>query len=100
MATGLALSTILPGCAARRIDLPIEKPIAVAVKVADKPPAELLRCADRVHGLPADATAWAIIPKETRSAMIDFARAHRGNADQLDRLINWIQPGTCPVPAP
>lgn len=89
----------MQGCTRPRIDLPVEKPIAVAVKVEDQPPAELLRCADRSHGLTADSAAWAVLPKQKRTELIAFARAHRADADQLDRLVNWVAPGTCAKPS-
>lgn len=97
MASGLLASTTLPGCT-RTVELPVDRPVPVAVKVDDKPAAELTRCADRDARLPDDADSWAVLPPRLRNALIRFARAFGANADQLDRLINWNVPGSCPAP--
>lgn len=86
---------MLAGCA-RTIDLPVDRPAPVAVAIEHRPPANLLACARRDAPLPTGAGAWAIIPPAVRTGLIDFARAAGANADQLDRLINWNRPGTCP----
>lgn len=67
----------------------------VAVPVKDTPPAELLRCAARPEGLPEDPELVAQIPTRARAGIIRVARAFGANAAQLDRLIDWITPGTC-----
>ena len=95
--SGLLLSTALPGCAHRPVEVQLEKPVPVAVKVKDTPPAELLRCADRPAGLPEDADLIAQIPTKIRAGIIRMARAFAGNADRGDRLVNWNAPGTCPA---
>lgn len=90
----------MQACAHRPAEpLTIEKPVPVAVPVKDKPPAELLRCAERPEGVPEDKTLIAQIPTRVRAGIIRMARALGSNADQLDRLINWSAPGSCPAPA-
>ncbi len=61
------------------------------------PPAELLACATRPEGLPEDPALIAQIPVKVRHGIIRLAKSFGGNAGQLDRLINWITPGTCPA---
>lgn len=39
----------------------------------------------------------ATIPGAWRAGFIGLARAAGVNADRLDRLTNWIVPGTCPA---
>lgn len=87
----------LPGCT-KTVELPVDRPVPIAVKVDDKPAAELTRCADRRARLPDDAASWAVLPPRLRDALIAFAKAYRANADQLDRLINWNVPDSCPAP--
>jgi len=94
--SGLLLSTALPGCAHRIVEVPVEKQVPVAVPVKDPAPAELIRCADRPQGLPESKDMLAQIPSPVRAAIIRIARAFAANAAQLDRLINWEAPGTCP----
>lgn len=87
----------LPGCAPRPADLP---PPPVVVKVdPPKPPADLLACADRPAGLPEDRDLVAQIPRTLRAGIIRLAKAFAANAQRVDRLTNWISPGTCPVGA-
>lgn len=93
--SGLLLSTALPGCVHRIIEVPVEKPVPVAVPVKDTPPAELTRCADKPAGLPESKVVLAQIPTPVRAAIIRIARAFAANAQQLDRLIDWTAPGTC-----
>jgi len=80
--------------------VPVDRPVPVAVPVSDTPPAELTRCAERPAGLPEDKDLLARIPDGVRAGIIRMARAFAGNASQLDRLVNWNAPGTCPPPAP
>ena len=94
---------MLPGCGGT-IEVPVEKPVPVAVPVKDTPPADLLRCADRPAPLPEDPAPkdpakLAMLPKSVRAALIAIARAFAANARQLDRLVNWSRPGTCQEPA-
>ena len=91
-ALGLALSTILPACAPSADRRPARA--AVAVPVSNPAPAELLACAERPKGFPADAAA--LLPKPVRDALARLARAFGANADRQDRLINWNAPGSCP----
>lgn len=79
--------------------MPLEKPVPAAVPVKDTPPADLLRCADRGRPLPEDDATSAEIPKPVRNALIAVARAFAANASQLDRLVNWFAPNSCPAPA-
>ena len=46
------------------------------------------------------AQADVSLPTAVRAAIIRLARAFAGNAAQLDRLINWQTPGTCPPAEP
>jgi hypothetical protein len=91
---GSALSATLPGCV-KTVTAPVEKPVPVAIKIEDVPPAELLRCAQRPSPF-AKGTA-AQIPDAARAKLVELARDAGMNADQLDRLINWSVPGTCPA---
>ena len=70
-------------------------PVAVVVK--DTPPAELTACAKRPEGLPEDPALIAQIPTRIRAAIIRLARAFATNASQLDRLVEWNAPGSCPA---
>lgn len=92
IASGLLLSTALPGCM-RPPPVKVEVPVAAPVKVT--PPAELLRCAHRPEGLPEDGSLVAQIPTRARAGIIRLARAFGANASQLDRLIDFVAPGTC-----
>ena len=94
---GSLLSTALPGCAQRVVEVPIDKPVPVAVAIERTPPAELTRCAERPQGLPEDPALIAQIPTTVRAGIIRMARAFAGNASQLDRLVNWHTPDTCPA---
>ena len=89
-ATGCLLSTTLPGCTNRQAA--VER--AVAVKVEDTPPAELLGCPARPAPLPEDQVA--IVPAALRAGLIALGIAFAANADQLARLVNWHAPGACP----
>lgn len=97
IALGLLLSTTLPGCARRAVEVPIAAPVPVAVPVKDTPPAELLQCPPAPAGFPLDATAE--MPPTVRSATIRVAKALRDTRDRLLRLIEWNAPGTCPAAA-
>jgi len=96
--SGLLLSTALPGCAQRVVEVAVDKPVPVAVPIKATPPAELTRCAERPQGLPEDPALIAQIPTSIRAGIIRMARAFAGNASQLDRLVNWNAPGTCALP--
>lgn len=95
--SGLLLSTALPGCAPRVVEVPVEQPVPVAVPIQRNPPTDLTGCAERPQGLPEDPTLIAQIPTAVRAGVIRMARAFAGNASQLDRLVNWHKPGTCPA---
>lgn len=60
-----------------------------------KPPAELLRCAQRPRGLPA-AVLGTLTP-EARSGLIRLMTAFGANADQLDRLTTFHTGQPCPT---
>ncbi|MGO1303329.1 MAG: hypothetical protein ACTMKV_00935 [Sphingomonas parapaucimobilis] len=85
----------LPGCAARRADIVRPAPVAVAVE-APRPPADLMTCADRAPVLVEDPALMATIPAAWRKGLIALARSAGVNADRLDRLTNWLAPGSCP----
>lgn len=70
--------------------------MSVAVE-PPRPPAELLTCADRPDSLADNPALIATIPAAWRAGLIGLARAAGVNADRLDRLTNWISPGTCPA---
>lgn len=97
--SGLLLSTALPGCVRQPVEVPVERPVPIAVEVDRTPPAELTRCAARPDGLPEDKALLAQIPTPVRAAIIRMARAFSANASQLDRLINWNVPASCPPKA-
>ncbi len=92
-ATGLLVSTTLAGCA--RPDVRTEPPV-VAVTVKDTPPADLLTCPEPAKPFPTDATAT--IPENVRAPLKGLALGYRDLFDRTRRLINWIAPGSCPVP--
>ncbi len=96
IASGFALLTVLPACARHADAPPAVVSAPIVVKVKDMPPAELLKCADRPDGLPEDPTLIAQIPTRIRAGIIRLAHAFAGNADRVDRLINWNAPGSCP----
>lgn len=93
--TGSLLLTILPGCAARRGDLTPPAPVAVAIE-PPRPSADLMTCAERPAALVEDPALAATVPAAWRRGLIGLARAAGVNADRLDRLTNWIAPGSCP----
>lgn len=80
--------------------MPVDRAAPVAVPVKDTPPAELTRCAARPEGLPEDPALYATIPTAVRAGIIRLATAFGANAAQLDRLVNWEQPGSCPAEKP
>lgn len=86
----------LPACAPRPANLPAPPPVAIKVD-APKPPAELMTCADRPAGLPENPDLIAQIPSGLRAGIIRLARAFGANANRVDRLTNWISPGSCPA---
>ena len=86
-----------PGCSRPADPRPATVSTPVAIVVKDKPPAELLRCADRPAGLPEDPSLIAQIPNAIRAGIIRLASAFARNADRADRLVNWTAPGTCPA---
>lgn len=98
--SGFALSTALPACTRRAEAPPAVVSTPIVVKVKDTPPAALLTCAERPDGLPEDPSLIAQIPTRIRSGIIRLARAFASNADRSDRLVNWVDPGTCPTPKP
>jgi hypothetical protein len=85
-ALGCVLSTTLPGC----VSAPRLATIGPAVRLESRPPAELSRCARRDVRLPEDQVA--ILPPALRDALIALATTFGANADQLDRLVTWIDP--------
>ncbi|WCM29189.1 hypothetical protein NDN01_10015 [Sphingomonas sp. QA11] len=93
----MLLSTALPACV-RTIEVPVDKPVPVAVAIKDSPPADLRKCAARPKGLPEEDKLTSQIPDAVRAGIIRIARAFAANAGQLDRLVNWSAPGTCPTP--
>lgn len=71
--------------------------VPVVVKVKDTPPAELLRCPDLPEGFPLAEVGQ--LSTASRAAAIRIGKALGLNAGRLRRLVNWLQPGSCPVPA-
>ena len=69
----------------------------MAVKLREEPPADLLACAERPAGLPINGQTDTIHP-EARKALERVFPAFGANASRLDRLVNWLKPGTCPPP--
>jgi hypothetical protein len=88
---GSALSIALAGCA-HRAERPAPAPIAVHVD--DTPPPDLLACPVAPAGFPIDAEAT--MPAPVRAAAIRLAAAYAAVAVQLQRLVNWHAPGSCP----
>lgn len=64
------------------------------ITLKDKPSADLLVCSERPKGFSPQAVA--IIPKDVAGVLVDIGVAFGATADRLDRLINWLEPGTCP----
>lgn len=88
----------LPGCAPRIVEVPgPAREVPVVVKVKDTPPAELLRCPESPDGFPLAEVGQ--LSTATRAAAIRIGKALGVNAGRLRRLVNWLQPGTCPQPA-
>ena len=87
---------MLAGCGRHVAELQVEVPKPVAVVVKDTPAAELLRCPERPAGFPASN---AVIPPDTRAAIIRLAKAYAMTVAQLERLIDWSRPGACKGPA-
>lgn len=86
----------LPGCA--RLAAEHSPPAAVAVKVEDRPPADLLVCPARPEGFPPDAVA--MMPPAVRFAAIRLATAYAAATAQLERLIGWETATPCLTKAP
>jgi len=86
------LSTGLAGCAHHPANLP-PPPTAVAVNTETQPAADLLVCPAAPEGFPLDQAATMTNP--VRSAAIRLAEAYAAVVDQLDRLIEWHDPGAC-----
>ena len=70
--------------------------VPVIVKVKDTPPAELLRCPEAPEGFPLAEIGQ--LSTATRAAAIRIGKAMGVNAGRLRRLVNWLQPDTCPAP--
>lgn len=85
---------MLPGCLHRSTD----RTTPVAVTITDRPPSDLLTCPAPPAGVPRHVAAD--IPAPARAALIRLALAYRHATDQLTRLINWHDPGSCPPPFP
>lgn len=82
---------ILPGCATA----PVERAqnAVVAVRIDDKPDVALLACPEKPAPLPEDIEAT--LPASLRSALIALAKSYRATREQLIRLVNWHDPGSC-----
>lgn len=59
----------------------------------ETPPADLMACAERPVGFSADA--WAVMPEPVRKKVIEIMTAFRANNDRHDRLVNFLEPGSC-----
>lgn len=95
---GGLLSTTLPGCAPRIVEVPgPAREVPVVVHVKDTPPAELIRCPETPGGFPLDQVGQ--MSTVTRAAAIRIGKALGVNAGRLRRLVNWIKPGSCASPA-
>jgi len=94
MATGLLASTTLAGC---NSTVQRTAPQIVAVPVKDTPPADLLVCPTPAPAFPTNVAAT--IPAAVRTPLRGLALNYRDLFDRNRRLVNWIAPGTCPVPA-
>ncbi len=84
---------MLPGCIRPAVEVPVDRPVPVAVEIHDTPPSELLRCPTAPAGFPLDADATMAAP--VRAAAIRLARAVRERGDQLVRLIRWHDASAC-----
>lgn len=95
-ATGLLLSTTLPGCGSlgRRTPAVAPPPEVVVRTVRETPPAELLRCPAAVPGLPTDG--GAMIPADWRAGIRRLAKSRGDLFDQLSRLIQFHTGEACP----
>lgn len=93
LAIGLSLSIALPGCA--RLQNKPTAPAAVALKVDDAPPADLLVCPVRPEGFPPESVA--MMPPAVRFAAIRLATAYAAAVDRLERLIAWETAASCPT---
>lgn len=86
------LSTTLPGCAHRAVEI-LPAPPPVVIRVKDTPPAQLTACPERPAGFPAGA--GAVMPAPVRDAVVRLAKAFALNTSRLERLIEWNAPGSC-----
>lgn len=96
-ATGLLLSTTLPGCGSLGRGRPaVAPPPEVVVRtVRETPPAELLRCPAAVPGLPTDG--GAMIPADWRAGIRRLAKSRGDLFDQVSRLIQFHTGEACPA---
>jgi hypothetical protein len=51
-------------------------------------------CAQRPVGFSSDASG--VLPPSVRAKLAELMEAFGANADRLDRLTNFIKPGSCP----
>lgn len=70
-------------------------PVVVAPAPAPRPQAELLRCARRPAGFPAEVIGT--MTPAARAAAIRILTAFGANADQLDRLVAFHDGEACGV---
>lgn len=61
----------------------------------ETPPSEVMACAERPAGF--SDKAWAVIPPEVRTKLVEVLTAFRANGDRHDRLVNYLKPGSCPA---
>lgn len=85
-------SIVLSGCAHTSEPPPPVPPLVITLK--DKPAADLLECSVRPKGFSPQAVA--IIPADVASTLVEIGVAFGATADRLDRLVNWLEPGSCP----
>lgn len=85
----------VPGCGPDHVESAGTTPIAV--RIHDRPPAELLACPVAPEEFPVDQAAT--LPPAVRRALMDLAGAYHDLAGQLRRLIRWNTPGACTAPS-
>jgi hypothetical protein len=92
MAIGSLALTTLQACGPDQVASAGDTP--VVVQVDDTPPGDLLRCPEPPVAFPLNQAAT--MPADVRSALMSLAFAYAATLDQLERLINWERPDTCP----
>ena len=94
---GLLLAT-LSACAKPPKPQPLPNPVPPAVVVKDRPPSDLMVCARTPEQFAKGSAGDLSI--EAAKKLVEIAPIFGALPDQINRLINWIEPGSCSEPKP